>query len=98
MTWARVTCRNSSGRDAGEAHEVLQRVLVGAPGALVAQVGEPLDFGRDVGELLKAGGGEQAVGAGGGQEVGSCGGIGVSGIGELALALTLDLTHGRRPS
>ena len=48
--------------DAGEAHEVLHRVFVGAAGVPVADVGEPFDLGRHVGEFLKLGGGQQPVG------------------------------------
>ena len=36
--------------DAGEAHEVLHRVLVDPAGAPVAEIGAPLDFGRHVGQ------------------------------------------------
>ena len=50
--------------DAGEAHEVLHRVFVGAAGVGVAEIGEPLDLGRHVGEVLKLGGGEQPVAGG----------------------------------
>jgi hypothetical protein len=45
--------------DAGEAHEVADRGRVGAARARVAEVGEPLDLGRRVGELMELGGGEQ---------------------------------------
>ena len=45
--------------DAGEPHEILQRVFVGAPGALVAEVGEPLDFAGHVGQTLEVGGGQE---------------------------------------
>jgi alkylhydroperoxidase/carboxymuconolactone decarboxylase family protein YurZ len=38
--------------NAGEAHEVLHRVFVRAAGVPVADVGEPLDLGRHVGEFL----------------------------------------------
>ena len=44
--------------DAGETHEVLQRVFVGAARALVAEVGEPFDFGRNVGQVLELDGGQ----------------------------------------
>ena len=47
--------------DAGEAHEVLHRVFVGAAGVRVADVGEPFDLGRHVGEFLELGGGQQPV-------------------------------------
>ena len=60
---ARVTVRNSSGRrDAGEAHEILHRVFVGAAGVRVAEIGEPLDLGRHVGQPVELGGGQQPVG------------------------------------
>ena len=47
--------------DAGEAHEIPHRVFVGAAGARVAEIGEPLDLGRHVGEPVKLGGGQQPV-------------------------------------
>jgi len=47
--------------DAREAHEVLQRGLVGTPGRLVRQVGEPLDLGRHVGQALELGRRQQAA-------------------------------------
>jgi hypothetical protein len=47
--------------NAGEAHEVLHRVFVGAAGVPVADVGEPFDLGRHVGEFLEFDGGEQPV-------------------------------------
>ena len=43
--------------DAGELHEVLHRVLIGAAGVPVGEVGKPFDRGRHVGELLERGGG-----------------------------------------
>ena len=43
--------------DAGEAHEVLHRVLIGAPRVRIAQIGEPLDLGRHVGQPVELGGG-----------------------------------------
>ena len=46
--------------NAGEAHEVLHRVFVGAAGVPVADVGEPLDLGRNVGQPVKLLGGQQA--------------------------------------
>ena len=59
---ARVTVRNSSRTEnAGEAHEVLHCVFVGAAGVPIADVGEPLDLGRHVGEFLEFGGGQQSV-------------------------------------
>ena len=48
--------------DAGEAHEILHRVFVGAAGVRVAEVGEPLDLGRHVGQPVELGGGQQPVG------------------------------------
>ena len=65
--------------DAGEAHEILHRVFVGAAGVRVAEIGEPLDLGRHVGELVELGGGQQPVGRGngnglGGKPGGGCGG------------------------
>ena len=48
--------------DAGEPHEIADRVFVGAPGAAIADIGEPLDLWRDVGEPVKLGGGQQALG------------------------------------
>ena len=47
--------------NAGEAHEVLHRVFVGSTGVPVADVGEPFDLGRHVGEFLEFGGGQQSV-------------------------------------
>ena len=52
--------------DAGEAHEILHRVFVGAPGLRIGQVGEPLDLGRHVGEPVELGGGQQPGNTGGG--------------------------------
>ena len=46
--------------DAGEAHEVLHGVFVRAAGAGVAEIGEPLDLGRHVGEPVELGGGQHA--------------------------------------
>jgi hypothetical protein len=48
--------------DAGEAHEVAHRVLVGAPGARIAEIGEPLDLWRHVGQAVKLDGGQQPGG------------------------------------
>jgi len=45
--------------NAGEAHEIPHRVFVGAAGAGVTEIGEPLDLGRHVGELVKLGGGQK---------------------------------------
>ncbi len=38
-----------------EPHEIFDRVLVGAPGAAIADVGEPLDLRRDLREAVKLG-------------------------------------------
>jgi hypothetical protein len=48
--------------NAGEAHEILHRIFVGPAGVPVADVGEPFDLGRHVGEFLKLGGGQEPVG------------------------------------
>ena len=48
--------------DAGEAHEVLHGGLIGAAGVRVAEVREPLDLRRHVGEVLELGGRQQPVG------------------------------------
>jgi len=50
--------------DAGEAHEIADRVFVGAPRAGVAEIGEPLDLRRHVGQPVKLGLGQQPVGGG----------------------------------
>ena len=50
--------------DAGEPHEIPDRVFVGAPGAAVADIGEPLDLGRHLGQPVKLGGGQQPLGGG----------------------------------
>ena len=50
--------------DAGEAHEIPHRVFVGAAGARVAEIGEPLDLGRHVGQPVELGGGQQPVAGG----------------------------------
>ena len=50
--------------DAGEAHEIPDRVFVGAARAGVAEIGEPLDLGRHVGQPVELGGGQQPVGRG----------------------------------
>ena len=52
----------------------LHRVFVGAAGVGVAEVGEPLDLGRHVGQPVKLGGGQQPIAGGdlGGELVG-CG-------------------------
>ncbi|HUB50300.1 MAG TPA: hypothetical protein VMB73_35465 [Acetobacteraceae bacterium] len=39
--------------NAGEAHELAHRGLVGAAGLGVGQVGEPFDLGRHVGEAVE---------------------------------------------
>ena len=48
-------------RDASEAHEVLDRVFVGAAGLAVGQVGKPFGFGRHVGQTKKVSGGQEPV-------------------------------------
>ena len=52
--------------DAGKAHKVPDRVLIGPPGLRVAQIGEPLDLGRHVGEMVELGGGQKPGNTGGG--------------------------------
>jgi hypothetical protein len=47
--------------DAGEAHEVLDRGFVRAPCARIGEVGEPFDFGRNLRQLMKFGGGQEAI-------------------------------------
>ena len=47
--------------DASEAHEVADRVLVDAARVGIAEIGEPLDLGRHIGELMELGGGQQSV-------------------------------------
>ena len=49
-------------RDAGELHEVGDRVLVGPARVAVGEVGKPLGLGRHVGQPVKLGGGEHPVG------------------------------------
>jgi hypothetical protein len=44
--------------------KIADRVLVGAAGAAIADIGEPLDLGRDLGEPVKLGGGQKALGRG----------------------------------
>ena len=50
--------------DAGEPHEVADRVLVGTPCARVAKIGKPLDLGQHVRQAVELGGGEQPAGWG----------------------------------
>ena len=52
--------------DAGEAYEILHRVLVGAPCLRIAQIGEPLDLGRHVGQPVELVGGQKPGNTGGG--------------------------------
>ena len=47
--------------DAGEAHEVVDGVFIGALGAGVAEIGEPFDLRRDIREALILGGGQEAI-------------------------------------
>ena len=46
-------------KDAGKEHEIIDRVLVCAPGAAVGDVGKPLELWGHFGEALKLGGGQQ---------------------------------------
>jgi hypothetical protein len=39
--------------DAGKQHEVLDRVLVGALGVRIADILEPLDFRRNIGQTFE---------------------------------------------
>jgi hypothetical protein len=48
--------------NAGKAHEVANGVFIGAPRVGIADVGEPLDLGRHVGQPVKLGGGQKPVG------------------------------------
>ena len=48
--------------NAGEAHEVTDCVFVDAAGVGIAEIGEPLDLGRHVGQSMELGGGQQPVG------------------------------------
>ena len=50
--------------DAGESHEVADRILVGTLCARVAEIGEPLDLRRYVRQAVELGGGEQPTGGG----------------------------------
>ena len=43
--------------DAAGAHEIVDRVFVGAPGAAIADISEPLELRRDLGQALQLGGG-----------------------------------------
>jgi len=45
--------------DAGELHEIPEGVFVGPAGGLVAEVGEPFDFGGNVGQALELLGGQE---------------------------------------
>jgi hypothetical protein len=45
--------------DPDEEHEVLHIIHVGPLGVFVKNVGKPLNFGRDIGQTLKLGSGEQ---------------------------------------
>src|SRR5438132_14076781 len=47
--------------DAGEPHKILDRVFVGAPGAAIGDVGEPLELRRHLCQALKLGGGQKPV-------------------------------------
>jgi hypothetical protein len=48
--------------DAGEAHKIPDRFFVGALGAGIGEIGEPLEFGRHLGQAVKLGGGQQPSG------------------------------------
>jgi hypothetical protein len=52
-------------------HEVLDGGLVGAPGAWITEIGEPLDLERHVDELVKLDCGQNPRSTGGGILVGS---------------------------
>lgn len=41
---------------------ILDRVLTGAPSLRIAEIGEPLDLGRHVGEPVKLAGTQQPIG------------------------------------
>jgi hypothetical protein len=51
--------------DASEAHEVLHRVHIDVARVAVADVGEPFDLGRHIGQLVELGGGQQPGNTGG---------------------------------
>ena len=48
--------------DAGEAHKIPHGVFVGAARAWVAEIGEPFNFGRHVGQPVELGGRPQTAG------------------------------------
>ena len=48
--------------NAGEAHEISDRVFVSAPGAAVSDIGEPLALRRDISQSMKLGSGQQPSG------------------------------------
>jgi hypothetical protein len=50
--------------DPGEPHEIPDRVLVSAPGAAIADIGEPLDLGRHLCQPMKLAGSQTAVARG----------------------------------
>ena len=56
--------------NAGEAHEVADRVLVDAARVGIAEIGEPLDLGRHVGQPVKFGRGQEPVGRGNRNDLG----------------------------
>lgn len=70
------------GGDADELAEVLQVALVGAAGARVVEVGEPLGGGRHLGQVLELGGGEAALGRCRGEGGGAGGGYQLSHAGQ----------------
>jgi hypothetical protein len=47
--------------NAGEAYKIFHCGLICATGVRIAEIGEPFDLGRHVGELLKLGGGQQPI-------------------------------------
>jgi hypothetical protein len=50
--------------NAGEPHEITDRVLIGAPGAAISDIGEPFDLRRHICQALKLGGGQKPLGRG----------------------------------
>lgn len=76
--------------DAGEAHKVGHRGLIGTAGVRVGDVGEPLDLGGDVGEPVKLGGREHPFAAWGDRREGRRGVVGGRHGGFPFLLFTLD--------
>jgi hypothetical protein len=50
--------------DTCEPHEILDRVFIGSPRLSVAEIGKPFDFWRHLGQSMKLGGGQEALGRG----------------------------------